>query len=141
LVVYPRRKIDEVHKAIPIAVGEDWVEAQKAFNEGAIKGAAVMCRRVLYGVLLDKKCKEHPLHDGIAELVAQARLPQVVEHWLGEIKDDGHDAAHPFRALIVPAENIVETMGYTKELLRFVYIEPHDLQQRLARKAAVPAKP
>jgi hypothetical protein len=64
----------------------------------------------------------------------------VVEQWLGEIKDDGHDAAHPFRALNVPVENIVETMGYTRELLRFVYIEPHDLQ-RLARKTAASTKP
>jgi hypothetical protein len=143
LIVYPKRKIDKVHTAIPPAVGEDWVEAQKAFNEGAFKAAAVMCRRVLYGVLLHKKCKEHPLHEGIAELVAQARLPQVVEQWLGEIKDDGHDAAHPFRALSVPAENVAETMEYTKELLRFVYIEPHELRERLTRKSATqaPAKP
>jgi hypothetical protein len=62
--------------AIPPAVGEDWVEAQKAFNEGALKAAAVMCRTVLYGILLDKRCREHPLHEGIAELVAQARLPR-----------------------------------------------------------------
>jgi Domain of unknown function (DUF4145) len=142
LRIFPKRRIDQVHKSIPVPVAEDWIEAQKAFNENAVKAAAVMCRRVLYGVLLDKKCKEHPLHEGIAELVAQARLPHVVEQWLTEIKDDGHDAAHPFRALNVPAENVAETMEYTKELLRFVYIEPYDLQQRLARKAAqVTAKP
>lgn len=141
LRIFPKRRIDKVHKSIPVHVKEDWIEAQKAFDEGAVKAAAVMCRRVLYGVLLDKKCKEHPLHEGITELVAQARLPQVVEHWLTEIKDDGHDAAHPFRALNVAAENVAETMGYTKELLRFVYIEPYDLQQRLARKGQVPAKP
>jgi len=136
LIIFPKRRIDKVHESIPAPVAEDWIEAQKAFNENAVKAAAVMCRRVLYGVLLDKRCKEHPLHEGIAELVAQARLPQVVEHWLTEIRDDGHDAAHPFRALNVPAENVAETMEYTKELLRFVYIEPYDLQQRLARKAA-----
>jgi hypothetical protein len=142
LTMFPKRRIDKVHKSIPGPVAEDWIEAQKAFNENAVKAAAVMCRRVLYGVLLDKKCKEHPLHEGIAELVAQARLPQVVEQWVTEIKDDGHDAAHPFRALNVPAENVAETMEYTRELLRFVYIEPHELQQRLARKAAqVTTKP
>lgn len=142
LIVFPKRRIDKVHESIPAPVAEDWIEAQKAFNENAVKAAAVMCRRVLYGVLLNKKCKEHPLHEGIAGLVDQARLPHVVEQWLAEIKDDGHDAAHPFRALNIPAENVAETMEYTKELLRFVYIEPHDLQQRLARKAKqVAAKP
>jgi hypothetical protein len=116
--------------------GADWVEAQKTFDEGALKAAAVMCRSVLYGVLLHKKCKEHPLHEGIAELVAQARLPQVVEQWLGEIKDDGHDAAHHYRALSVPAKNVAETMEYTKELLRFVYIEPEELRERLATQVS-----
>lgn len=112
------------------------MEAQKAFEVGATKAAAVMCRRVLYGVLLDKQCKEHPLHEGLQELGQQARLPGIVEEWLNEIKDDGHDAAHPHRALSVPAENVGETMEYTRELLRFVYIEPFDLAERLARKAA-----
>ena len=135
VTIFPSRAIPESHKAIPPAVSEDWVEAQKAFEVGAVKAAAVMCRRVLYGVLLDKKCREHPLQEGINELVNLARLPQVVEHWLQEIKEEGHDAAHPYRALIVPAENVSETMGYTKELLRFVYIEPFELEQRLARKA------
>jgi hypothetical protein len=147
LKIFPKSRIDVIHKSIPVPVAEDWIEAQAAFNENAVKAAAVMCRRVLYGVLLDKGCKEHPLHSGIADLVAKARLPHVVEQWLTEIKDDGHDAAHPFRALNVPAENVAEVMEYTKELLRFVYIEPYELQQRLARKAGqtsaaptVPAK-
>lgn len=136
LTIFPTRPVLAAHQAIPAPVAEDWVEAQKAFEAGAVKAAAVMCRRVLYGILLDKRCKEHPLHEGIAELVQQARLPGIVEQWLNEIKDDGHDAAHPHRALVVPAENVGETMDYTKELLRFVYIEPYDLAQRLARKAS-----
>ena len=94
-----------------------------------------MCRRVLYGILLDKKCREHPLHEGIQELVNLARLPQAVERWLKEIKEEGHNAAHPSRALVVPVMNVSETMEYTKELLRFIYIEPFELEQRLARKA------
>lgn len=138
LIYYPTEAVPTPHESFPKAVGEDWVEAQKAFNAGAVKAAAVMCRRVLYGVLLEKKCKEHPLHEGIKELIGKVRMPSIVEEWLGEIKEDGHDAAHPFRALDVPAANVVETMGYTKELLRFVYIEPFDLKKRLARKAAPP---
>jgi hypothetical protein len=136
LIYYPTEAIPKPHESFPNPIGEDWVEAQKAFRAGANKAAAVMCRRVLYGVLLEKKCKEHPLHESIAELIGKVRMPSIVEGWLAEIKEDGHDAAHPFRALDVPAENVLETMGYTKELLRFVYVEPFDLQKRLARKAA-----
>jgi Domain of unknown function (DUF4145) len=140
LTIFPTRAIPEPHRAIPQAVAQDWVEAQKAFEVGAVKAAAVMCRRVLYGILLDKNCKEHPLREGLHELAGHARLPQVVERWLNEIKEEGHDAAHPHRTLNVPAENVAETMDYTKELLRFVYIEPFELEDRLARKAAQ-AKP
>jgi hypothetical protein len=145
---YPSGPPPVAHEALPHPVAEDWVEAQKDFNVGSMKSAAMMCRRVLYGVILDKKCKEHPLHEGIAQLVALVRPPTIVEQWLTEIKEDGHDAAHPSRALEVPSENVVETMEYTKELLRFAYIEPYELKQRLSRKAApaavsvsAPAKP
>lgn len=141
LVYYPSGPVPKAHESLPAPIAEDWVDAQKVFGVEAVKAAAVMCRRILYGVLLEKKCKEHPLHEGIAELLSKVRLPQIVEEWLKEIKEDGHDAAHPFRALNVPAENVAETMGYTKELLRFVYVEPFELKKRLARKATPPPPP
>lgn len=136
LTIFPPGPAPKAHQAVPTPIGQDWIEAQVAYSNGAAKAAAVMCRRVLYGVLLERKCKEHPLHEGISELLAKEKLPGIVEEWLGEIKEEGHDAAHPSRALTIPAENVEETMGYTKELLRFVYEEPYELQQRLARKAA-----
>jgi hypothetical protein len=132
---YPSGPSPTAHQSIPEPIAKDWVEAQKCFNVGATKATAMTCRRILYGVILHKQCPEHPLHVGILKLVNQERLPSIVEQWLGEIKDDGHDAAHPSRALDVSDENVLETMGYTKELLRFVYIEPFELQGRLARKA------
>lgn len=141
--IYPSGPKPKAHQAIHPPVGADWIEAQKAMSVGAMKAAAVMCRRVLYGVILHKGCKEHPLHEGIKELVALVRPPMIVEEWLVEIKDDGHDAAHPSRALEITSENVMETMEYTKELLRFTYIEPFELKERLARKTGIPpaAKP
>ncbi len=97
-----------------------------------------MCRRVLYGVLLDKKCKEHPLHEGLQELIQGQRLPAIFDEWLPAIKEDGHDAAHPHRALEVDPANIAETITYTAELLRFLYIEPYEFQQRKARATQTP---
>jgi hypothetical protein len=136
LVMFPNRAIPKPHDSLPTPVAEDWIESQKSFYQGATKAAAVMCRRVLYGVLLNLGCKEHPLHEGIAELVAKVQPPSIVREWLIEIKEEGHDAAHPFRALNIPSDNVAETMEYTKELLRFAYIEPYELQKRLSRKSA-----
>lgn len=135
LAIHPSRPPVQPHKAIPSAIGDDWVEAQTVYEIGATKAAALMCRRILYGVLLNEKCKEHPLHEGINELDKKHRLPALVVKWLTEIKEEGHDAAHPHRALNVPAENVDEIMKYTGELLRIVYIEPFELEARLTRKA------
>lgn len=135
LTIHPSRPPVQPHKAIPSAIGEDWVEAQTVYEIGAVKAAALMCRRILYGILLDKKCKEHPLRDGIKELGDKERLPALVLQRLSEIKEEGHDAAHPHRTLTIPAENVDEVMQYTGELLRILYIEPHELALRLARKA------
>ncbi len=142
LLMIPSGQIKEPHPAIPKPIAEDWLEAQRSCAAGAIKAAAVMCRRVLYGVLMDKGCllddkgKERPLHEALKQLSDIERLPKVVNDWLKEIREDGNDAAHPSRALQVAAENVTESLDYTKELLRFVYIEPFDLSLRLARKAA-----
>lgn len=134
--IYPSRAIAPSHPSLPPYITEDWTEAQKAMEAGAPKAAAVMCRRVLYGALLDKKCKEHPLTEGLKQLISEQRLPAIFDDWLLAIKDDGHDAAHPHRALQISEENVLETMEYTEELLRFLYIEPYEFQQRKARNAS-----
>jgi hypothetical protein len=113
----------------------------------ALKAAAVMLRRVLYDVLIDKGCKLYPLKEGLKELIQNQRLPAIFDEWLPAIKEDGHDAAHPDRALEVSTENVSETLDYTSELLRFLYIEPFEFQQRKTRNAistrptASPSKP
>jgi hypothetical protein len=136
--MHPSRAIDPVHPAVPKHIANDWTEAQKAMGADAPKAAAVMCRRVLYGAILDKKCKEHPLNEGLKQLIQDQRLPAIFDDWLPAIKDDGHDAAHPHRALEISPENVSETMDYTAELLRFLYIEPYEFQERKARNAPKP---
>jgi len=71
----------------------------------------------------------------------KCRLPGIFDEWLHAIKDDGHDASHPHRALDVSATNVAETMEYTRELLRFLYIEPFEFQQRKGREKKPPAPP
>jgi hypothetical protein len=145
--MYPSGAIDPPHPSFPAHIGDDWIEAQRAIQAGAPKAAAVMLRRVLYDLLIDKGCKLHPLKDGLKELIQDQRLPAIFDEWLPAIKDDGHDAAHPDRALAVSTENVSETMDYTSELLRFLYIEPFEFLQRKARNAtpgasaASPSKP
>lgn len=134
--MYPSRAVDALHPGIPVQIADDWAEAQRATQACAVKAAAVMCRRVLYGVLMDKNCKLHPLHEGLRELIQGQRLPAIFDEWLPAIKDDGHDAAHPDRVLQVSTDNLMETMEYTSELLRFLYIEPYEYQQRKNRNAA-----
>lgn len=135
--IHPNGNIEPPHAALPATIAGDWLEAQRTFQGGNTKAAAVMFRRVLYGVLLDKGCPLHPLRVGMEQLINGQRLPAIFDEWLPAIRDDGHDAAHPDRALDVSTENIVETLEYTAELLRYVYIEPYEFQQRKARNAVI----
>jgi hypothetical protein len=133
--MYPSRAIDPPHPSLPAQIADDWIEAQKAMEASAPKAAAVMFRRVLYSVLMDKGCRLHPLRDGLSDLIQGQRLPAIFDDWLPAIRDDGHDGAHPDRALQVSHENIAETKEYTAELLRFLYIEPYEFLQRKGRNA------
>jgi hypothetical protein len=136
IAVVPTGSIELPHPSIPAEIVEDWMEAQRSAADGNPKAAAVMLRRVLYGVLIDKACKLKPLREGVQQLIAQERLPKVFDDWLPAITDDGHDGAHPDRALKVSPDNVVETLEYTAELLRYLYMEPYEFLQRKARAAA-----
>ena len=133
--MYPSSAMNTPHPGVPASLAEDWLEALKALQADAPKAAAVMFRRVLYGVLMDKGCDLHPLKKGLEQLIKKERLHTIFDDWLPAIKDDGHDAAHPDRALQIDPTNVVETMEYTSELLRFLYIEPFEFQQRKNRSA------
>jgi hypothetical protein len=134
--MYPSRAIAPPHPSIPANIADDWAEALRTMQASAPKATAVMLRRVLYGVLIDKSCKLHPLHEGLTTLIATCRLPAIFDEWLPAIKDDGHDGAHPDRSLQVSTENVAETMEYTEELLRFLYIEPYEFLERKGRNSA-----
>lgn len=138
--MHPPAEIDPPHLSLPANIADDWREAQQTLQSGNPKAAAVMLRRVLYGVLIDKGCKLKPLKAGVQDLITLLRLPSIFDDWLPAIVDDGHDGAHPDRALTVSTENITETREYTAELLRYVYIEPFEFQQRKARNSQ-PASP
>lgn len=137
--MYPSGAIDKPHPGIPRNIADDWIEAQKSMQVSAPKATAVMLRRVLYSVLIDKGCKLHPIKDGLEQLITNERLPKIFDEWLPAIKDDGHDGAHPDRALQVSTENVNETIEYTSELLRYLYIEPYEFAQRKARNATPPS--
>jgi hypothetical protein len=133
--MHPSGTLDNPHSGIPANIADDWIEAQKAMQALAPKATAVMLRRVLYSVLMDKGCKLQPIKDGLQQLIANERLPKIFDDWLPAIKDDGHDGAHPDRALQVSTQNVNETVEYTSELLRYLYIEPYEFAQRKARNA------
>jgi hypothetical protein len=141
LFLHPPGTIEPAHASVPVEIADDWLEAQRSLAAGNPKAAAVMLRRVLYGGLMDKGCKLHPLREGMQDLITGQRLPGIFDDWLPAIRDDGHDGAHPDRSLKVSTENVTETMEYTSELLRYLYIEPYEFQQRKARNAAAPGTP
>lgn len=134
--MHPTRSVEPRHPSIPAPIADDWEEGQTVLEAGAMKAAAVMFRRVLYGALNEKGCTLQPFHKGLKELITKYRLPMIFDEWLPAIRDDGHDGAHPDRALDVPAENILETRNYTSELLRYLYIEPYEFKERQKRIAA-----
>ena len=59
--MYPSGAIEPPHPGVPVNIADDWVGAQRSFQASAPEAAAVMLRRVLYDVLLDKGCKLHPI--------------------------------------------------------------------------------
>jgi hypothetical protein len=51
---------------MPVNISRAWRDRRKA--------TVVMLRRVLYGVLMDKNCKLHPLNEGLKQLMANETI-------------------------------------------------------------------
>lgn len=58
--MYPSGGIVPAHPSIPAQIAEDWIEAQEALSAGTPKAAAVMFRRVLYGVFIRQELQIAP---------------------------------------------------------------------------------
>lgn len=133
--MYPKR-LPKVDPAIPPKIAEDYIEAVKCFEAGSAKGAAVLCRRSLQNIMLDKGAKGENLYEQLNELAKRRVItPDLAE--LGHtIRLFGNVGAHPSSDGLdeVSLKEASEILAFTEQLFMSLYVLPSRVQALRNRK-------
>jgi Domain of unknown function (DUF4145) len=120
---YPPVTIDFDPAGVPVPVREALEEAIVAHAHGCYRAAALMVRRAIEEICLDKKATGDNLYARIDALGGQVVLPQPFLEGLHDVRLLGNDAAHVEARVYeeVGDEEVVAGIAIAKELIRAVY--------------------
>jgi hypothetical protein len=119
-----------VDERIPEPIKTDFTEAYLCLSVGAYRGAAVMGRRALQNICLEKGAKEGAsLQTQIDWLFSEGIITKELKDWAHEVRYVGNDAAHPNKQLVTQndAEDIINLLEQFADVL---YIAPHIAAER-----------
>lgn len=94
--IYPMPLPKAIDERIPATIRKDFEESTICFSIEAYRASAVMARRALQCVCLDKGSKEKDkLEKQIDWLFSQGIITKDLKDWAHEVRLVGNDAAHP----------------------------------------------
>ncbi|OLS27674.1 MAG: hypothetical protein HeimC3_02510 [Candidatus Heimdallarchaeota archaeon LC_3] len=119
---------ERIHSSIPEAVRKDIAESQTAFNAKLPNASALMARRALQRICLNKNIQRNKLFNQINTLLENnPELRELAQ----EIREFGNLAAHP-GATITNDVNLEESgliLEFLNHLVRILYIIPYEINQ------------
>lgn len=123
-----------LHAAIPASI-------QGAYNEGVLalaancpRAAAVMARRTLEAVAVDKGEATGPLVQRLNNLSAKGLLHPSLVEWIKEVRLVGNAGAHYDPMDTVAPNDAKQLIDFIRELLNYLYVLPWELNARRAAK-------
>ena len=92
-----------------------------------------MARCALEGIVVDKGETKGSLAQRLKNLADRGVLLPTLADWSKEVRLLGNDAVHDL-AVDVSMEDAKQLVEFIRELARYIYVLPHELQKRLAKK-------
>jgi hypothetical protein len=92
-----------------------------------------MARCALEGIVVDKGETKGPLVQRLKSLADRGMLLPTLADWSKEVRLLGNDAVHDL-TVAVSMEDASHLVEFIRELARYLYVLPHELQKRLAKK-------
>lgn len=121
---------------VPDSIASDWREAHIDLGVRSWKSAAMMARRAVQGVCIERGAKPGKLASQIEQLRATNALHSHIVDWATEIRYFGNDGAHPGDDGLndVTEAEARDAINFLDELLRWVYTMPVKLDEAKARR-------
>jgi Domain of unknown function (DUF4145) len=118
-----------VHSSIPPIVASAAIEAEKCFAVGAFSACGTMVRRAVDAMAQEKKAEGKDLFSRLAHLKDSHVITPTLWEWAEELRTAGKVGAHPEWEAMDSAE-AEYAVGFLREILRYVYINPSELEAR-----------
>jgi len=115
---------------IPSEIASTFSEASVALSANCPRASTVMLRRTLEAITVDRGETEGTLFQRLKRLNEKGVLHPSLADWAKEIRLVGNIGAHYDPEQDVSIEDAKELLGFTRELLRFLYELPAELLRR-----------
>jgi hypothetical protein len=115
---------------VPSEIAQVFQEAVRAMHADCPRAAAVMARRTLEAMTVDKGVTKGTLADRLNGLAAKGVLLPTLADWSKEVRLVGNTGAHFDPIGSVSKEDAEDLISFVRELLRYLYELPADLSRR-----------
>lgn len=116
--------------AVPPAIASALSEATMCLAANCPRAAAVMARRTLEAIALDQGEASGTLVQKLKKLADRQVLQPTLAEWSKEVRLIGNAGAHYDPINDVAHSDAVQLVEFVQELLRYLYVLPHELNKR-----------
>jgi hypothetical protein len=115
---------------VPTEIAQVFEEAVKALYADCPRASAVMARRTIEAITVDKSETNGNLADRLKSLAAKGILQPTLADWAKEVRLVGNAGAHFDPIKLVSTTDAEQLVGFVRELLRYLYELPAELTRR-----------
>lgn len=120
---------------IPVDISKILIEAKIAYSAQCYRASAVMSRRTLEAITVEKGEDKDTLVNRIENLKAKGILDKNLADWSTEIRLIGNTGAHFDPINDVTKEDANQIILFIEELIKYVYIMPSEIAKRRNKKS------
>lgn len=132
--IYPLPLPKSIDERIVGSIRKDFEEANVCFSVGAFRAAAVMARRALQNVCLDKGAQPNDrLEKQIDWMFSQGVITKDLKEWAHEVRIVGNDAAHPKKPAEdepIAKEDADDILQLLNQFCQVLYVAPAIAKER-----------
>ncbi|PKM45892.1 MAG: hypothetical protein CVV05_06470 [Gammaproteobacteria bacterium HGW-Gammaproteobacteria-1] len=123
-----------LHKAVPVTVASAYHEAALALSANCPRAAAAMARRTLEAIAVDRGETTGTLAQRLANMSTKGLLHPTLSDWSREVRLIGNTGAHFDPINDVSPNDARQLIDFIRELAKYIYVLPFELNERRAAK-------
>lgn len=125
--------LPSTHAAVPVEIALAAEEAERCLAAGAPNACAVMTRRAIHSLCEDRSAAGRDLFAQLKDLKERQIITTDLHEWADDLRVLGRDGAHPEHPPVAE-DDALDGVKLLREIIRFVYIIPHERAQTRGKK-------